>query len=123
MVTVIRGGTAVNIIPARCRVWLDRRILPDEELESVVTELNNIICDVAATDFSFDTQAILLDLPLNLASETPFIARCRVAVEAIWGKANVTGVAYASHASRLAASGIPAVVLGPGDVAAAHNTR
>ncbi len=38
-VTVFHGGTKPNVIPAECELWVNRRYLPEESLETVLAEL------------------------------------------------------------------------------------
>jgi acetylornithine deacetylase/succinyl-diaminopimelate desuccinylase-like protein len=42
-VTQIHGGAKVNIIPDRCDLALDRRLIPGETTETVMAELNEVI--------------------------------------------------------------------------------
>lgn len=44
-VTLIRGGHAQNAIPESCTIEGDRRVIPDEEFEQALLELNNTIID------------------------------------------------------------------------------
>jgi acetylornithine deacetylase len=57
------------------------------------------------------------DLNSTLASEL------MKSIRAIDGEHSVIGVPYGTHASRIAAAGIPAAVFGPGDVPGAHQGR
>jgi len=121
-VTVIRGGGVINIIPDRCLLRLDRRVLPGEQLTDVLTELERIVQETAGDSFSCETEAVFLDPPLNLDAQTPFISHCQRVAQSIRPETKVTGCAFSTHASRLAEIDIPAVVLGPGDIAAAHSS-
>ena len=120
-VTIVRGGDVINIIPDRCLLRLDRRVLPGERLTDVLRELERIVWETAADSFSCETEAVFLDPPLNLDAQTPFISHCQRVAQSIRPETKVTGCAFSTHASRLAEIGIPAVVLGPGDIAAAHS--
>ncbi len=120
-VTVVRGGDVINIIPDSCLLRLDRRVLPGEQPADVLAELKGIAQETAGDSFSCETEAILLDPPLNLDAQTPFIRRCEQVSQSIRPQVKVTGCAFSTHASRLGAIGIPAVVLGPGDIAEAHS--
>lgn len=42
-VTMITGGTQANVIPNRCRLTVDRRMIPAETTETVMAELQEII--------------------------------------------------------------------------------
>ena len=47
-VTMIDGGTQVNVIPNRCRIAVDRRMIPGETTDSVLHELNEIVSSATA---------------------------------------------------------------------------
>ncbi|MGQ9583979.1 MAG: M20 family metallopeptidase [Anaerolineae bacterium] len=42
-VTLIRGGSKSNVIPAECEIWINRRYLPEEDLDAVVAELEEVL--------------------------------------------------------------------------------
>ena len=42
-VTMVHGGTKENIIPDRCEIVLDRRMIPGETRETVMAELKEVI--------------------------------------------------------------------------------
>lgn len=44
-VTLIRGGHAQNAIPESCTIEGDRRVIPDEDFEQALLELNSVIID------------------------------------------------------------------------------
>lgn len=41
--TVIRGGTKPNVVPGECELWINRRYLPEESLETVVAEMEEAL--------------------------------------------------------------------------------
>ncbi|MGI8484970.1 MAG: M20 family metallopeptidase, partial [Thermomicrobiales bacterium] len=41
-ISIIGGGVKTNVIPDRCEIYIDRRILPDETPESVATEIQAV---------------------------------------------------------------------------------
>ncbi len=52
---IIRGGEAVNIVPAICEVILDVRYLPSQSREGIIKELKTLSEDIS-DDFEFDVQ-------------------------------------------------------------------
>ncbi len=122
-VTVVHGGDVINIIPDRCLLRLDRRILPGEEPADVLAKLEEIAQETAGDSFSCETKTVMLDPPLNLDVQIPFISHCQKVAQSICPQAKVTGCAFSTHGSRLAEIGIPTVVLGPGDIAVAHSSE
>jgi acetylornithine deacetylase/succinyl-diaminopimelate desuccinylase family protein len=47
---VISGGTKVNMIPDRCEVLVDRRIIPEEDVVDEAKKIVNAICDLRKND-------------------------------------------------------------------------
>jgi len=46
----IQGGTKVNIVPERCEIEVDRRLLPNENKEEILREIKEAIESVQAHD-------------------------------------------------------------------------
>lgn len=122
----IVGGTSVNIIPERCTVEVDRRLLPGETGASALAEVDEAIAEVVRSHPEIQVQR---DAPFAEvgALDTPASAEIVRAVEAasgaIRGEARLVGVPYGTNASKFAEVGIPCVVFGPGDVAQAHTAN
>jgi acetylornithine deacetylase/succinyl-diaminopimelate desuccinylase-like protein len=114
-VGVIAGGTQPNIVPAACRIIVDRRTLPGETQQSVRAEMQalfqsrklrvGIADQKQAPSWPMET-----DLSLPLVRQLFHVARQK----------KPAGVDYFCDASVLARAGIPSVVFGPGDIAQAH---
>lgn len=121
--TLIQGGTAINVIPDRCVVGVDRRLRPDERPEQVQRELEQVATWIAAGRFTWETEVILLDPPLAPRSPSPLADLCEQAVREVRGTAQRGMVTYSTDASNLAETGLEAVVLGPGDIAQAHSAE
>ena len=52
-VTMIQGGTKENVIPESCWVILDRRINPEEQVDTVEDEIRSILGGLASEDHDF----------------------------------------------------------------------
>jgi acetylornithine deacetylase/succinyl-diaminopimelate desuccinylase family protein len=57
----IQGGTKINIVPDRCEIEVDRRLLPDEKKEGVLKEIRAAIDSVQAQDPLFKCQIEEID--------------------------------------------------------------
>jgi succinyl-diaminopimelate desuccinylase len=57
----IEGGTKVNVVPDRCEIEVDRRLLPDEKKEEVLREIKEAIDSVQARDPLFKYQIEEID--------------------------------------------------------------
>lgn len=125
-VTMIQGGTKVNIIPERCTFAIDRRMMPGETEGSVRGEIEEVLrknqpagisTEVRTTNEGWDPYALDPDAPLvkglsraveELAGQTPKLK----------GKAGCTDASHLFHRAR-----IPAVCFGPGLEDTAHTAN
>jgi acetylornithine deacetylase len=120
-VGLIAGGTSVNTVPDRCRIEIDRRLLPGEDPLKTPEDLRAYLAQQPGIDFPFQSDAPwLVKTALGPAGSEALAARLGRAIDAVRGGHRVLGVPYGTDASTLADAGIPAVVFGPGDIAQAH---
>jgi acetylornithine deacetylase len=114
-INVIRGGSAQNIIPDRCEILCDRRLVPGETLAQVLEERRHAL---EGLDVEHDDEYLAPPLPPeNSARLHPWMSP---ALEALGLDASAVGAPYATDASHYAAVGAQVVVIGPGDLAQAH---
>jgi acetylornithine deacetylase len=117
----IEGGTSANTVPDRCRVEIDRRVLPGEDPRAAPAQLIAYLRDTAGVRVPFECSEPWLSAPaLGPESSTELVARLGQAIDAVIGSHEVMAVPYGTDASTLAEAGIPSVVFGPGDIARAH---
>jgi succinyl-diaminopimelate desuccinylase len=127
-VTMIQGGTKINIIPDRCKFSIDRRMIPGETSESAHQEIEEalrqnlfegIAYDIRITHEGWDPYAINPESP-------PVKSLCRAIEEVVGQPPQVKGKAGCTDASHLFhRAHIPAVCFGPGleDLSHAANER
>lgn len=113
----IRGGENVNVVPERCAIELDRRILPEDDFDAAFAELRSL-CERAGAA----SVELLTGTPGFSAREDGRAVRAfGEAIRAVTGRAperlNVVG---ASDARYFARDGIEILVTGPGDGADSH---
>jgi acetylornithine deacetylase/succinyl-diaminopimelate desuccinylase-like protein len=124
-VTMINGGTKVNIIPDRCELSLDRRMIPGETTETIMGELQTLIdpilekakelkIDVKMRPNYWDPYLIREDEPIVQATIESFKQITRKQPQ-IRGKAACTDASHLFHLG-----GIPTVIFGPGDESLSH---
>lgn len=114
-INVIRGGTAVNIIPDYCEILCDRRLVPGETAGEVLAARDRALADL---EVEHDEQ--YLAPPLPPGSSTALHQWMRPAFASTGLDDSPIGVSYATNASHYAAAGAPVLVLGPGNIAQAH---
>lgn len=124
-VGTIQGGTAVNILPARCEFLWEYRGLPDENPESIIQDMQSFIerevlpdLQEFAPDASVETTAIAQVPPLMPDPE----AKAESWVRSLGGvRDGGSGeVSFATEAGSFQRAGISSVVCGPGSIDQAH---
>lgn len=114
-INVIRGGSAVNIIPDTCEILCDRRLVPGETAAQVRAER-----DAALAGLAVEHDSEYLAPPLPPGNSSALHAWLQPAFAACGLDGAAVGAPYATNASHYAAAGAPVLVLGPGDIAQAH---
>ncbi|NNF52250.1 MAG: acetylornithine deacetylase [Gammaproteobacteria bacterium] len=113
----ISGGDNPNRICARCELDIDMRLTPGMHLEAARSEIIRAV-DGAIAGRELDVEYIsLFDGvgPMDTPADDPFLLAC----EAQTG-CHSEVVSFATEAPLFAELGMTAVVLGPGDIAVAH---
>ena len=119
----ISGGAAVNIVPERCSIDIDRRLLPGETSESALAEFDSV---VATAQRRHPGLVVERDVPfgdvlgIDTPASAPAVQALFIATKAVRGIARLVGVPYGTNASKFVETGIECVVFGPGDVHQAH---
>jgi succinyl-diaminopimelate desuccinylase len=122
---LIQGGSAPNVVPDRCVLDIDRRLIPGEtDPDEVLAPFHAIVEDLRRTHPEIEVKLALREW--TDAAEAPAGSRiatlARAAVDTETGTApqdvGFTGITdarfYINHAR------IPAVILGPGSLTVAH---
>ncbi len=120
-VGVIGGGKHVNVVPDRCEVEVDRRLLPGEDARRAVSDVRDYLNNALQEDLGLKVGAPDLSIPgMSIPSESPLAQSVAAAVREVTGKAPLNGMQGTTHAGPLTQAGIPAVVFGPGRMGQAH---
>jgi acetylornithine deacetylase len=119
-VSTIAGGTAVNVVPDRCRAAIDVRTRPSDDPADVLTEIEAVLAGLPDGLDCRVTERLLLDQGLDTAPDAAVVRAAAAALQAQRLDAQTELAPYGTDASKLARAGIPSIVLGPGDIAQAH---
>ncbi len=122
-VNTIRGGNAVNIIPALCEFQFDYRNLPHMQPQDVVEPIEAYIRQVLEPQMQAVDAAARIELVH--ATNVPALpeAEARLLhelVEQLVGESGRHKVAYATEGGQFWQAGIHTVICGPGHIAQAH---
>lgn len=115
----IQGGISVNTVPDECVIEIDRRCVPGENSAAVIPQVTAYLRERLEVEFEmlppWTDGATLSD-----HNNGPWADRLLPHIEAVVGTRQKVGVPYGTNASRFAATGVPALVFGPGSIAQAH---
>lgn len=121
--SLIRGGTALNIVPARCVISMDRRVNPGENAAEILADIDELLASLADQGIEARRGHTPLDMgPLDTPVDHPLVKEMQTARRSILGSpGRPIGVPYGTDASWYAPAGIPCVVFGPGSIDQAHS--
>jgi acetylornithine deacetylase len=119
--TTCHGGTAMNIIPDRCITTLDRRLVPGEDAAIDEANLRRLVGEFAhARGAQITVSEAEYAPPLTPVDDLRLAGICQRILSRAVGACEIHGALYTSNANHYAAAGWPTVVIGPGDIAQAH---
>jgi acetylornithine deacetylase len=113
---VIHGGSGTSTYAERCRLEIERRMIPGETPAQVMREIQDILAALGAEDESFRAAArmMLAREPFESLDNSRAVKAVRAAARDVRGVEPATiGQTYWMDAAFLAAAGIDTVVIGP----------
>lgn len=113
--TVVAGGTKSNVIPGSCELTVDSRWIPEHGTGFVRRGLRSAAAAARGGGLRADVELLYETPSLKLPSGHPLVTLAEEAT----GRASEVA-AYGTEASLYTGSGIPSVVIGPGNVSQAH---
>lgn len=123
-VGVIKGGVQVNFVPDSCVIEIDRRLLPGERVDAILTHYQQLLDGLKARHPGFDatleTPPLLTDEALETPVDSPPVLVAGDVLRELGLNGEPAGVPFGSDASKLSRQGLPSVVFGPGSIDRAH---
>ncbi len=130
-VGVIHGGDDPNIVADKCVVRIDRRWTPDETIDSITAEVEELAIKATKgnTHGAYrlrgmrEHTAALLNKPFIIEEEHPLVQSASRAISRVTGEERgVRGFPAWSDAGQLSNErGVDCIVLGPGSLEKAHS--
>jgi acetylornithine deacetylase/succinyl-diaminopimelate desuccinylase family protein len=114
---VIEGGQAVNMVPDRCWIEVDRRSLPGETADTILRSVNDALGDIPECEC--DPPYLSVE-GMEVPEDSPVVQALGAAIREVTGEVVIEAAHYATDAGLYNSAGIPTVVFGPGDIAQAH---
>jgi acetylornithine deacetylase/succinyl-diaminopimelate desuccinylase-like protein len=118
----ITGGTDWSTIPAKCRLGLERRLMPGDTAEGALRELKRVVRFASIEDRKINAKVRLIHHADSMQVERPpHLAILREQVLRAGGQPRPIGLPFWTDASILWNRGkVPTCIYGPGDIAVAH---
>lgn len=123
-VTMVRGGTAENIIPDRCEIIIDRRIVYYEKMNDVEGEISALLKEIEENDqeFRYDLETTTTLDAWKVRDDSVLLKHGNQAYQKCFHqKPELTDLGATCEAALFAAKGIDTFVFGPGDIKNAHS--
>jgi len=122
-VTIISGGIKRNMVPDRCCITVDRRLIPGETSQTALSEMQDIVNRFSAEEprLKVDIELLYAEPPSEVSENEEVVQLARKAVKTVRGRdPGVSGFGAHCDMGALVNAGIPTVILGPGDLSLAH---
>ena len=122
----IQGGTKINIVPDRCDVEVDRRMLPGEKKEEVLGEIKEVLDSLQSQDplFQYRLEEIDFAEPAEVDPDEEIVKIGVEAIRTVTGRKPMLRGFSGFTDSRFYVNGchIPTLIFGPGGVDQSHTT-
>jgi acetylornithine deacetylase/succinyl-diaminopimelate desuccinylase-like protein len=125
-VGTIQGGTKINIVPDRCEIEVDRRMLPGEKKEEVLEKMKETLDSLQSQDpfFRYRMEEIDFAEPCEVNPEEEIVKTAVDAIQEVTGKKPPLRAFSGFTDSRFYVNQchIPTLIFGPGEVDQSHTT-
>lgn len=123
-VGTIEGGTVTPVVPDQCRAWIDRRLLPGEDVAAVQAEMEETLRKARSRRPGMATELRRLALfpASEIAPDGPVVRAVQDAAGTVLGARPAPfGLRATTDANlMIGPGGIPTVIVGPGDLSVCH---
>ena len=123
-INLIEGGVKTNVVADRCRIVIDRRIIPGEDPAEAVDEIREVAertvraipgLHVEVEPAGFIGRPATMDPP-----DSPVVQAMVAANRYLGFDTGLTGFSMGTDGRHFAERGYPTIIYGPGDPALAH---
>ena len=127
VISTIAGGVALNVIPARCMITIDRRVLPTETEADATREIVEVANRAlpANSGASVEVRKVRFVSPSITHPKEAIVTAAEGAASAVLGRPVQAGgfTATCDMTYLVNDGGIPTVILGPGSIDVAHQAN
>jgi acetylornithine deacetylase/succinyl-diaminopimelate desuccinylase family protein len=115
------GGTNFNLVPGECSFTVDRRINPEEDLDTEKRRILDLLDDVRNSGVNLDVEVLQEEGSAGVSENTEIARALAQSVEQITGRCPPFEMCPGLLEIRFyAANGIPAFAYGPGILSVSH---
>ncbi len=121
---IVETGKAVNIVPDRCLITIDRRLIPEETLDEAKNEFIDLLKELQSQDpeLKFETKITSQYNACLTPSDSQICTATVDAIQSVTGIRPTTTMCVGGLDMRhFVKAGIPTVAYGPGDLRLAHS--
>jgi succinyl-diaminopimelate desuccinylase len=122
----IQGGMKINVVPDRCEIEVDRRMLPGEKKEEVLGKMKGVLDLLQSQDpfFKYRIEEIDFAEPSEVNPEEEIVKMGVEAIQNVMGKKPLLRAFSGFTDSRFYVNQchIPTLIFGPGGVDQSHTT-
>lgn len=126
-ISTIGGGVALNVIPARCAISIDRRVLPGETEADAAREILDTVEAALprTTGLAAQVRTVRFVPPAVTDAGAPIVRVAeRAAAEVLGAAVTATGFTATCDMTYLVnGAKVPTVILGPGGIDVAHQAN
>jgi acetylornithine deacetylase/succinyl-diaminopimelate desuccinylase family protein len=119
----IEGGKQVNIVPSRCEIKVDRRLLPGESAADALAQCEAALAQLRTRHPQLNVKMEAPSLA-DEAMETPAHSEVVKSASRVLRSQGLNGepigVSFGCDCTKLSRAGIPSIIFGPGSIAQAH---
>jgi succinyl-diaminopimelate desuccinylase len=119
---MIDGGVKQNVVADRCRIYIDRRIIPGEDPQADVDEVREVaeraVNDMPGLRVEVVGQGMgraMMSAPDSAIVQAMLAANTQLGLDT-----NLTGFSMGTDGRHFAGAGVPTIIYGPGDPKLAH---
>jgi succinyl-diaminopimelate desuccinylase len=122
----IQGGTKINVVPDRCEIEVDRRMLPGEKKEEILGKMRGVLDLLQSQDpfFKYRMEEIDFAEPSEVNPDEEIVKMGVEAIQNVMGKKPLLRAFSGFTDSRFYVNQchIPTLIFGPGGVDQSHTT-
>jgi succinyl-diaminopimelate desuccinylase len=121
-INMIDGGVKQNVVADRCRIYIDRRIIPGEDPQADVDEVREV-AERAVNDMPGLRVEVVgqgMGRAMMSAPDSAIVQAMLAANTQLGLYTNLTGFSMGTDGRHFAGAGVPTIIYGPGDPKLAH---